>query len=404
MRHRLIIAAILLTIPVLLIGCKEEPEPEAAAPPPPDPGWPSYSPMAAAIEFELQEAHYHIRKGRYMAPDSYGSEAEMPAAMGYTQWAFANATRLYESPQSAADDKQKLEIETKRNSLFAGATDAADHLILEHGGHFSVPHGYVPRCKWCGLPMPKSLMRWPMEDGEKHVECPRCGARDSFPTGLIYHCPNCHDVMAGTQLGPRCPTCSRGWAGSEKHCSRCGYATSVLSRQGQRCPKCGAKWNFDVPFGNWPARAPTPVDFTGSGEGDQCTAYTAVTGRRCPNKLHAHGKDKTDLACWYHRGQKQRDEVAASGGGAPATAGGAGAAGGMGGGMGGPGGPPGMGGPGGPPGMGGPGGPPGMGGPGGPPAMGGPGGPPADMAPGGAGGPPGGAAAGPPPGDMGGAE
>ena len=83
MRHRIIIAVMIAAVPLIVLsGCKEPEEPPKTEAPPPDPGWPTLSLQDAAIEYDLEEAHYHIRKARYTAPDSYGSEFAMPAAMG----------------------------------------------------------------------------------------------------------------------------------------------------------------------------------------------------------------------------------------------------------------------------------------------------------------------------------
>ena len=290
MRHAIAIAIIAVAVSMLFVGCAKEEEAPPPPAPPPDPGWPKLSLQDAAVEYDLEEGHYHIRKARYEAPDSYGSEYDMALAMGHVQWAY--------EMQPGSD----------------AATEAADHLILEHGSTFDAPYGYVPRCKWCGCPMPKSLLYWPKEGGEKVVECPRCGARDSFPTGLVLVCPNCHEVVAGTAAaGARCPKCGRRWRALRKKCSDCELEVSVMKRQGQKCPRCKAKWNFDTPFGNWDTRAPIPVEFTGEGEGEPCESRSTVTGFPCPNKTKREAGEDGKVRCWVHRHQGERDEVAAAG-------------------------------------------------------------------------------------------
>ena len=167
-----------LATSLLLIGCGGEevettPTPTSAAPK--DPGWPTVSVQDAAIEFDLEEAHYHIRKARYAAPDSYGSQHEMPLAAGYVQRAHA----------------MQIDRDTTVN--------AADHLVLEHGSEFDVPYGWAPRCKWCRYPMPKALTRWPLDsNGEKVIECPRCGARE-------YGTTRCLALTAPCRPAPRTP-------------------------------------------------------------------------------------------------------------------------------------------------------------------------------------------------------
>ncbi|MCE5215519.1 hypothetical protein LLH03_00690 [bacterium] len=302
MRAPVIALAIALLIPMLLlVGCKEEEVAQTPPPPPPDPGWPTASAQDAAVQFDLEEAHFHMRKARYADPGSYGSEYEMPFAVGYAQWAY--------------------EMQPDNDA----AVRTVDHLVLENGSEFDVPYGYTPRCMWCHAPMPRSLLRWPTENGQKVVECPNCGAKDSFPTGLVLRCPYCSDVVAGTAAGgPRCPTCGRAWKALRHSCSRCGLTVPMDSRQGQRCPRCKTRWDFDVPFGNWPTRAKAPVVFTGSGTGLQCEAYTAFTGWRCPNKTTRKPDGKGKVYCWVHRNQAARDEVAAKGpqgGGAAAAPG-----------------------------------------------------------------------------------
>ena len=300
---------------LLLVGCKEPEPPPVVQAPAPDPGWPGMATQDAAVQFDLEEAHYHMRKARYTAPDSYGAEQDMPLATGYAQWAYAMQT-----------DNDK-------------AVATVDHLILERGSQFDVPYGYTPRCRWCGYPMPREVTQWPVENGQKVLECPGCGAKDSFPTGLVLRCPECHDIIAGTNAGnSRCPTCGRMWRGLYKQCSRCGARADALTRQGQRCARCGAKWNFAVPFGSWPTRATVPVSITGGGKGKPCKGYSAWNGLPCPNKTQ-----REDGYCWLHRHQAERDAVAAkpqSAGGAAAgaAAGGGGGMGGMSGGMGGMGG------------------------------------------------------------------
>lgn len=406
MRHRLIIAAFMLAVPVLLVSCaKEEPPPEEAAAPPPDPGWPEYSVQTAAIEYQLEEAHYHMRKGRYAAPDSFGSNTEMPMAAGYARWAFNNAQSLYYAPPQG-EGKKALEIQSKCDGLILSATQANNHLTREHGATFDVPSGQAPRCRWCGHTAPKHMTRWAIQDGEKVVECPKCGARDPYPTGIVYTCPYCHDVIVGTQVSStKCPTCGRQHAGLKKVDSATGRDVDLTSTGRRRVYRKGSDRGYEVPFGTWMKRCPTPVAIGEEGKGEPCSAYTAVTGRACPVKRVVHGEEKS-LPCWVHRYQDKRLKDKETAGSAPAGGGGA-AAGGMpggGGGMpgGGMGGPPG-GGMGGPPG-GGMGGPPG-GGMGGPPGGGGgpPGGP-GGAAPGGepAGGPPGGGGGGGE--DMGGGE
>lgn len=322
--------------------------------------WPEMTLQDMAVQYALEESHYHIRKGRFEAPQTYGSEYEMPAAMGYAQWAYA------------------MQIDND------STTATADHLVLEHGASYDVPYGHTPRCKWCGCAMPASLTHWPLENGEKVVECPRCGARDSFPIGLVLRCPECHDVVAGTMAGgARCPTCGHRWGATRKACSNCGLQVSMTRRAGQTCPRCKVKWGHDVPSGNYPQRSVTPVSAKGEGHGEQCEAYSAVTGRRCPNKTLRAPAEGGPRTCWLHRHQAKTDEVAARGPVAAAAGGGAPAGGGMpgmGGGM------PAMGG--GMPGMDG-GGMPGMGpGPSGPPGAGGapPGAPPGAPSGGGGGG------------------
>lgn len=305
MRITLRIAAMVFLLPVLLlVGCKQE---EAAAPtptPPPDPGWPQMSAQDAAVQFDLEEAHYHMRKGRAMAPDSYGAEQEMPFAVGYAQWAY----------------------EMQPDNDHAVAT--VDHLILENGSHFDVPYGYTARCMFCGNPMPKSITQWPKQGNEKVVECAKCGAQNSFPQGLVLVCPVCHDVVAGTAAGgAKCPTCGRSWRSLLHVCSNCGLQVSMTARQGERCPRCHVKWDYDVPFGNWPLRAKPGVVFTGSGKGVQCEGYTA-TGQRCPNKTMRAPGDDGKVYCWIHRNQAARDKAAttpvaaaAGGGGGPSAGG-----------------------------------------------------------------------------------
>jgi DNA-directed RNA polymerase subunit RPC12/RpoP len=302
MRITLRIAAIVFLLPVLvLVGCKQEEVAAPPPPPPPDPGWPTISTQDAAVQFDLEEAHYHMRKGRATAPDSYGAEQEMPFAVGYAQWAY--------------------EMQPDSNAAMA----TVDHLTLENGSHFDVPFGYPARCMFCGYAMPKSFTRWHMQGNEKSVECPKCGAANSFPQGLVLQCPVCHDLVAGTAAGgAKCPTCGRQWRSLLHSCSNCGLQVSMTARQGQRCPRCHVKWNFDVPFGNWPTRAKPGVTFTGSGKGVQCEGYTA-TGQRCPNKTERAPGEDGKAYCWIHRNQAARDKAAAAAPTAPAAAAGPGA-------------------------------------------------------------------------------
>ena len=60
---RPLIAVVIIAIlgALLLSGCKEEEVVQPPPPPPPDPGWPMMSLQDAAIQYQLEEAHYHIR-------------------------------------------------------------------------------------------------------------------------------------------------------------------------------------------------------------------------------------------------------------------------------------------------------------------------------------------------------
>ena len=286
MRSLLFIAAVVLLAPLFLSGCKEPETVVEVKPVEKDPGWPTIATQDAAVQFDLEETHYHIRKARYTDPGSYGSGAEMPIALGYAQRAY--------------------EMQPDNDS----AMTAVDHLVLENGAHFDVPYTYTPRCMWCGYAMPKSISRWPMQGGQKVVECPSCGARDPFPTGLVIKCPYCNDVVAGTApSGQHCPTCGRAWSSLQHVCSNCGLEVGILARQSERCPRCKVKWNFDAPFANWPTRARAPVQFTGSGEGVPCAGYSAVTGWPCPNKTTRKPGADGKAYCWIHRHQAERDAV-----------------------------------------------------------------------------------------------
>lgn len=328
MKYRIVAAAVITALLLAIAGCGKALE--TAAPPTKKekpPQWPEMSMEDVALDFNLHEAHYHMRRARHTAPGSFGSYNDMAIAMGYVEMAY----------EENVDNDHAMRT--------------ADHLVREHGTKFRAPYGHVARCKWCGYPMPRQFEYWPTEGGQKVVECPNCGAQNSFPSRLVHTCSWCNDVKAGTHLSPYCDECGRTWAGTDRRCPACGGDLNTLARGRSSCPHCGAVWNEDVAFADWPRRAGTYVDFTGEGTGEFCTAYTSVTGFPCPNRTTREAADNGNVKCWVHRHQAERDKQAQEGGAAAApAAAGAGAPGGMGGMPGGPPGGGGMMGPGGPPG------------------------------------------------------